>query len=1275
MWTAGKEHSMLILPTLDTTSSRRLIRELRRGEEGASVSLLLDRYDISSEKLQAISQRAISLIEVIRRLHHYGATVNALLNEYSLSSREGVVLMCLAEALLRVPDKLTADRLISDKLGGADWQSHIGHSHSLFVNASAWGLLLTGKFIDLRQSLGDNPWDLLRQTVGLSGEPAIRAAMRLAMRIMGTQFVLGRDIGEAIEKSANWEQRGYRYTYDMLGEAARTNEYAKDYFRSYCDAIEKVGRHAESTDPVTGPGFSIKLSALHPRYELAQYDRLRQELTPRVLELATLAREHGLGLTIDAEESQRLDLLLSIFEELYTDISLRGWEGFGIAVQAYLKSAPAVIDWLTELAKRQQRKIPVRLVKGAYWDAEIKLAQALGHGNYPVFTRKVSSDLAFLVCAHKLLQSRNLLFPQFATHNAYSAAAVLELAGDTQGYEFQRLHGMGEELFDELIERQGMPVACRIYSPVGVHKDLLAYLVRRLLENGANSSFVHNIANDSIPASALAEDPATRLRSLDHLENQRIPPPRDIYTDGRRSAAGVDLSDLDNLREIVSAMEALEERIAAVGCRGSDPGAVRVLNPAKRDDVLGYYKPTDEKELDTRLQSTSFAFNRWSTLPAVERAAILRRAAALMEGQMFELAGFCIKEAGKTLQDSIADVREAIDFCRYYADGAEDINEQYGELYQARGVVLCISPWNFPVAIFAGQVSAALVSGNTVLAKPAEQTTLTGIKVVQLFHQAGVPEDALQLVIGPGEPIGAQLLPDHRISQVMFTGSTKVARYIARTVAERDGETVPVIAETGGQNCMVIDSTALLERVVDDVIASAFNSAGQRCSALRVLFVQDEIADQLVDMLLGAMNELCIGDPCRLDTDIGPVIDEEALNRLQDHVAYMETHGRLLHQCSLMNGGGAGFFFPPRLYEIDSIHTLPEEVFGPIVHIVRYRADELESLPEQINSSGYGLTFGVHSRIESTVEFFCKDVNAGNIYVNRNIIGAVVGVQPFGGRGLSGTGPKAGGPLYLLRLLRTTVLGQPSDSSTGEQFAITSRPLESPDWCDLSSNLIKTLEHWRTTPMAQRIERATRLPESLAISGGDVEGIDGQAVQLIKDLVDQANTYAFPVELPGPTGETNSLIFEGRGLLACVVHSCDRLSHNLLSVAAALLAGNTVLFLCDSGAESLVKNACSIITAAGFPQEVFAVSIVPDISTLEEIILNAPIAGAISTGNSWYSTNLRRTLARRNGGILPLIDDPFGPNYLSRYFYEKTISVNTAAAGGNAALLSQGELD
>jgi RHH-type proline utilization regulon transcriptional repressor/proline dehydrogenase/delta 1-pyrroline-5-carboxylate dehydrogenase len=1266
---------MLILPTLDATGSRRIIRELRRGEEGASVSLLLDRYDIPLEKLQAISQRATSLIEAIRRHQHYGATVNALLNEYSLSSREGVVLMCLAEALLRVPDKLTADRLISDKLGGADWQSHIGHSHSLFVNASAWGLLLTGKFIDLGQSPGDNPWELLRQTVGRSGEPAIRAAMRLAMRIMGTQFVLGRDIDEAVEKSAKWEQRGYRYTYDMLGEAARTSEYARDYFASYCHAIEKIGHHADSNDPVTAPGFSIKLSALHPRYELAQYERLRQELTPRVLELATLAREHGLGLTIDAEESQRLDLLLGIFEEVYTDTSLRGWEGFGVAVQSYLKSAPAVVDWLTELARRQQRKIPVRLVKGAYWDAEIKLAQTLGHENYPVFTRKVSSDLAFLVCARKLLQSRNLLFPQFATHNAYSAAAVLELAGDTKGYEFQRLHGMGEELFDELIEQQGVPVACRIYSPVGVHKDLLAYLVRRLLENGTNSSFVHNIADESIPASALAENPATRLESLEHLENQRIPLPREIFSDRRRSAAGVDFTDLDNLREIVSAMEALEERIAAVGCRGGDPGAVRVLNPATRNDVLGYYKPTDEKELDARLQSTGFAFSRWSALPAVERAAILRRAAELMEGHMFELAGFCIKEAGKTLQDSIADVREAIDFCRYYADGAEDIDENYGELYQARGVVLCISPWNFPVAIFAGQVSAALVSGNTVLAKPAEQTTLTGIRVVQLFHQAGVPEDVLQLVTGPGEPIGAQLLPDHRISQVMFTGSTEVARYIARTVADRDGEIVPVIAETGGQNCMVIDSTALLERVVDDVIASAFNSAGQRCSALRVLFVQDEIADQLVDMLVGAMNELCIGDPCKLDTDIGPVIDEDALNRLQDHVAYMETHGRLLHQCPLNNEGGTGFFFPPRLYEIDCIHTLPEEVFGPIVHLVRYRADELESLHEQINSSGYGLTFGVHSRIESTVEFFCGHVDAGNIYINRNIIGAVVGVQPFGGRGLSGTGPKAGGPLYLHRLLKTAAQEKLRDAKSDEQSGIECQLLESPDWRDLASNLSKAFEHWRTTPMAQRIDCATRLAESLAISGGDVEGIDGRVVRLIKDLVDQAHTYAFPVELPGPTGETNFLRFEGRGLLGCVVLSSDCLSQNLLSLTAALLAGNTVLFLCDSGAESLVKTACSIITAAGFPQEVFAVSIVPDNTTMEEIILGAPIAGVITTGNGVYSTNLRRTLARRNGGILPLINDPFGPNYLARYFYEKTISINTAAAGGNAALLSQGELD
>lgn len=1264
---------MLSLPTLDTDGSRQLIRELGRRDEGKTVSALLDQYDLSPESLRNIADQATSLVEAIRVRQHYGATVNALLNEYSLSSQEGVVLMCLAEALLRVPDKLTADRLISDKLGGGDWQSHIGHSHSLFVNASAWGLLLTGKFIDLQQSPGDRPWDLLRQTVGRAGEPAIRAAMRLAMRIMGTQFVLGRDIGEAIAKSATWEQRGYRYTYDMLGEAARTSDYARDYFTSYCDAIDQVAIHAGSTDPENAPGFSIKLSALHPRYEMAHHDRLQRELTPRVLELAQLACKHGLGLTIDAEESQRLDLLLGIFEQVYADESLRGWEGFGIAVQAYLKNAPAVIDWLVALASRHQRKIPVRLVKGAYWDAEIKLAQTMGHHNYPVFTRKASSDLAFLVCARKLLHNRELLYPQFATHNAYSAAAVLEIAGDTRGYEFQRLHGMGEELFDELIDKQGIPVACRIYSPVGVHKDLLAYLVRRLLENGANSSFVHNIADDSIPARSLAEDPAGKLRSLDHLENLAIPAPREILSLGRPSAAGVDLADLDQLGEISSALDALGEKIAATGCAGHDPGAIPVLNPAARGNVLGYYTPTETQEIDTRLQCASAAFDTWSARPATERGAILRRAADLMEDKLFELAGFCIKEAGKTIADSVADVREAVDFCRYYADQAENLGNRYGEEYQARGVLLCISPWNFPVAIFAGQISAALATGNTVLAKPAEQTTLTGIRVVQLFHQAGIPEDVLQLVTGPGEPIGAQLLPDQRIAGVMFTGSTEVAGYIARTVAGRAGKSIPVIAETGGQNCMVIDSTALLERVVDDVIASGFNSAGQRCSALRVLFVQDEVADHLADMLIGAMNELRIGDPSNLDTDIGPVIDEEAMERLQAHVTYMESRGQLLHRCPCPEGGGNGSFFAPRLYQIDSIDTLPDEVFGPIVHLIRYRAEQLESLHEQINSSGYGLTFGVHSRIESTVELLCAQVAAGNLYVNRNIIGAVVGVQPFGGRGLSGTGPKAGGPLYLSRLVRKAAMPGSLEAQPVEQLEPLSQATKPADWHDLAADLGQAFEHWHTTTMEQRTTSAGRLAGAMAASPDP--GINSESLALLEDLIDQSHSYAFPIEFSGPTGESNSLMFEARGVLACVVDTGTPLECSLIAALATLLAGNTVLLLCEAGTLQVQENVRSMIISAGFPEETVALSPFANLAALEVIIREASIAGVVTTQSCALSPVLRRSLASRVGGILPLIDDPVGSNYLARFFYEKTISVNTAAAGGNAALLSQGEID
>jgi RHH-type proline utilization regulon transcriptional repressor/proline dehydrogenase/delta 1-pyrroline-5-carboxylate dehydrogenase len=1259
---------MLQLPPIARDGLRAHIREKLADDEAARVAALLTEADASGMDAARVAADAAALIEAIREQQRYRAGINALLTEYSLSSREGVVLMCLAEALLRVPDKLTADRLIRDKIGSGDWRSHVGSSSSLFVNASAWGLLLTGKVIQLRREDSESAWRMLRQTVGRAGEPAIRAAMRLAMKIMGTQFVHGTDVFEAMEKSREWQERGYRYSYDMLGEGARDSGYALEYFEGYREAIKQVGIRAGARDPVSGPGFSVKLSALHPRMELAQGARLAHELVPRVLELARLAREHRIGLTIDAEEAHRLDLTLDLFEAVYLDRSLAGWDGFGIVVQTYLKSAPAVIDWLADLATRGARRIMVRLVKGAYWDAEIKHAQALGHAGYPVFTRKASSDLSYLVCAQRLLARRDRLYPQFATHNAHSAAAVLALAGrDTTGFEFQRLHGMGEELYEELLERRASKVPCRIYAPVGVHRDLLAYLVRRLLENGANSSFVHNIANEELPSQLLAADPRDKLRGLRHYANRGIPLPAAIFGAARQNARGVDLQGADELMEFAAGLDAWRESAARLGCAASAPGAIAVHNPANHAELLGHYRVADTAAIDAAMRTARAGAAPWAATPVAERAACLRRAAQRMETALPELVGFCVKEAGKTLRDALADVREAIDFCRYYAAEAESLLGE-GAALAPRGPILCISPWNFPVAIFTGQVAAALVAGNPVIAKPAEQTTLVALRLVEMLHAAGVPPSALGVLCGPGEPVGARLLGDPHLAGVMFTGSTEVARLIARALAARDGPRAMLIAETGGQNAMVVDSTALPEQVVDDVIASGFNSAGQRCSALRVLFVQHDIAERLIAMLRGAMDELRIGDPTDCATDIGPIIDNEARARLEAHLAWLDGNGRLLHRCTLDEDTAAGSFLAPCLYEIESIEALPREVFGPVVHLVRYHAEELESLPARINATGYGLTFGVHSRIQSTVDFLARELDVGNVYVNRNIIGAVVGVQPFGGHGLSGTGPKAGGPLYLPRLLR------PVAATPGAAHPLDMTPAAAPDpGFDCQGALAALAEaqaEWGRTAMRERFGPARTLYEQLAR-----DPAREALAQMTRALLGQAGGLAQPRELPGPTGESNTLSFHARGVIACLAREGSRIEDVLLPALAALLAGNAVLFLSGAGARAQVMQVRELLAEAGFADDLSTHQTCPDVAALIEVLRGGALDGAACHADTPLAAVASGALAARTSAILPLVEEPFGPCYLARFLKEKTLSVNITASGGNAALMSQSESD
>ena len=1008
-----------------------------RADETEVVKHLLGVAHLSPEQLDGIAQLARGLVVEVRKQRIGKGGLDAFLHEYELSSQEGVVLMCLAEALLRIPDAETADRLIRDKLGPADWVGHLGQSDSLFVNASTWALMLTGRVVSLRDFQGENLKSMLSRLVSRMGEPMIRQSVTQGMRILGRQFVMGRTIEEALSRAEEDEAHGYRHSFDMLGEAARTAADAARYLRAYQRAITAIGDAGGDRGPIEGPGISVKLSALHPRYEFAQHHRAMHELLPRLLELASHARAQGVGLTMDAEEADRLDLSLDLFEAASASQELAGWNGFGLAVQAYQKRALPVIDWLEELARRHKRQLMVRLVKGAYWDTEIKLAQERGLEGYPVFTRKAATDVSYLACTKRLLAAPEQFFPQFATHNAHTLAAVMVLAGERRDFEFQRLHGMGEALYGQVVGNQNLDVPCRVYAPVGSHEDLLAYLVRRLLENGANTSFVNRIVDEHAPLEEIIDDPTLKVRRLSEIPHPAIPLPESIYRPERSNSRGVALTDPAPLVSIATAMDhAQRETWSASPLVGGtiQAGTTRdVLDPSDHRTVVGQVVDASAEDVDRALELAVDAFDSWDAAGGEARAECLERMANLMEHDTARLMAIAVREAGKTILDGVAEVREAVDFCRYYAvrsrqDFARpaDLPGPTGELNQialhGRGPFVCISPWNFPLAIFTGQIAAALAAGNAVISKPAEQTSLMAACAVQLFHKAGVPAEVLQLLPGDGASIGGRLIRDERIAGVAFTGSTETAKLIHQSLAAKDGAIVPLIAETGGQNTMIVDSSALPEQVTADVLASSFQSAGQRCSALRVLFVQTDIADKLIEMLAGAMAELSIGDPGLLSTDVGPVIDADALSVLEAHSRNMEQHAKLVFQCELPSVCTHGTFFAPRAFEIEDIAVLEREVFGPILHIVRFGGDELDRVIDSINATGYGLTLGIHSRIDETVAYIHARLRVGNTYVNRNQIGAVVGVQPFGGEGLSGTGPKAGGPRYLHRFATERLL-------------------------------------------------------------------------------------------------------------------------------------------------------------------------------------------------------------------------------------------------------------
>ena len=1009
-----------------------------RGEAAALAELLPLAQPRGQEQRQ-IGDLARRLVEAVRSGRKEHGSVDAFLTEYGLSTDEGVILMCLAEALLRIPDAATADDFIDDKIPHGDWARHLGQSGSLLVNASTWGLLLTGRVIGLKDT------GLAGRLLARSGEPVIRNAMRQAMRIMGDQFVLGRTIKEALGRAAKLEGLGYRHSYDMLGEGARTAEDATRYAKRYLAAIEAIGKAAGKSQGhgiealLSRPGLSIKLSALHPRFEASQEARVRRELGERLRELVRAARAADVSITIDAEESDRLGLTRTIFQEALGDPALAGWHGLGIAVQAYNKGALQLLRELAGVSAATGHKLPVRLVKGAYWDSEIKWAQERGLPDFPVFTRKANTDVSYLACARYLLSDRAAFYPQFATHNAHTLAAIHAYAGDAP-YEFQRLHGMGEALYREVTPKDKLARPTRIYAPVGEHEDLLAYLVRRLLENGANTSFVNRLADDRLPVADIIRDPVARVAAEPGKPNPAIPQPQSLFGMERRNSTGLALWEPDVREPLLAEMrEALAHPLAVApvvsGDTRTDGESVPILSPHDRRIVVGHVTEASPAQIAAAAVAARKAQPEWDKLGGEARARILDRAADAFEANRARLMAVMIREGGKTIPNALADLREAVDFLRYYASQARRLfgaprqltgatGERNDLSLHGRGVYACIAPWNFPIAIFTGQVAAALAAGNAVLAKPAGQTPITAYLATALLHQAGVPGDVLHFLPGGGASVGGALVADERVGGIAFTGSTDTARAINLALARRPGPIVPLIAETGGINAMIADSSALPEQVVRDVVASAFDSAGQRCSALRVLFIQDDVGAKVLTMLTGAMRELKLGDPMDYATDIGPVIDEAARQTLNAHKSRMRREAKELIDLPLPDTCKAGAFVTPAAYEINSMDVLEREVFGPVLHIVRYGRGALDKVCDAINAAGYGLTLGIHSRIGATADFIAGRVLVGNIYVNRNQIGAVVGVQPFGGEGLSGTGPKAGGPHYLPRFaverVRTT---------------------------------------------------------------------------------------------------------------------------------------------------------------------------------------------------------------------------------------------------------------
>ena len=1025
-------------------SHRQAIRTAHFSSEDNTIQSYMDFLSFTPAQRENCTTCAIEMIELARAHFKNSPGMEGVLQNYTLDSLEGQSLMCMAEALLRVPDSYTRDKLIKDKVSHGDWQKK-KHKTPL-ASLSSWALCL-GKSLVCDNIKKDKP-GLLKKLISSTSAPIIRESTNQSMKVLGKHFVLGETIEKAIKRSKTSEKSGYTYSYDMLGEAALTQDDADRYFKEYSNAIEAISLYATGDSLEKRPGISVKLSALHPKYEYTHKQRVMDELVPRVKDLALRACKANIDFNIDAEEARRFELSLDVIESVFLDPDLAEWNGFGLALQAYQKRSFQALDWLIALSKKAGRPIKVRLVKGAYWDSEIKHAQVEGHLDYPVFTRKTSTDISYLACAQKMLDAPQYIYSQFATHNAFSIAAIQQIAGEKK-YEFQRLHGMGDSLYDPLMQNGN--TQCRIYAPVGGYKDLLSYLVRRLLENGANSSFVNHIHDNTVPAASLAKDPLIKINQYNAIRHDKIHKPRDIYKPTRENSQGVDLGEPEDvdllLTEIKSASADLNVETASlidgIPCAGTETFST---TPFDKNLTIGTVHASSEVDVDRAFKVAESGFEKWNLTHPEERALILEKAASMLEERKHYFYALCQHEGGKTIPDAIAEVREAIDFCRYYAERIRidftapkimpgPTGESNKLSLHPRGTFVCISPWNFPLAIFMGQVTGALAAGNTVLAKPATQTPIIAFEAVQLLHEAGVPQEVLHLIVGPGRTVGERLISHQDVAGIAFTGSTQTARHINKTLAAKDGPIVPFIAETGGLNCMIVDSSALPEQVAEDVVQSAFQSAGQRCSALRILFLQEDIADQFINKIKGAMDQVTIGDPRDLQTDVGPVIDGGALKELQSHIDFLKENARSIYQAETPKSNG--YFIPPTLCEIDSPKLLKEEVFGPILHVVRFKAKDLDQVIESINATGYGLTLGVHSRINETINQVVSKARAGNIYVNRNTIGAVVGTQPFGGEGLSGTGPKAGGPHYLHRFAVERTVSIDTTASGGNASLLT----------------------------------------------------------------------------------------------------------------------------------------------------------------------------------------------------------------------------------------------